>query len=66
MGGWRARGALARRAAAADAALGKRESGGAADGSALDCDVRGGEAARFVDSVCRLVRRWCGAGSSSR
>jgi hypothetical protein len=61
----RVRGALARRAAAADAAFGKRESVGAVDGSALDCDVRGGEAACFVDSVCGLVRGWCGAGSSS-
>jgi hypothetical protein len=48
-GGWRARGALARRAAATDAALGKHESTGAADSSALDSDARGGEAARFVD-----------------
>ena len=46
-GGWRARGALARRAAAVDDARGKRESVGAAEGSALDLYVRGeGRAAR--------------------
>ena len=55
-----------RRAAVADAAFRTRESVGAAEGSALDSDVRGGEAARFIDSLYGLGRGRCGAGSSSR
>ena len=55
-GGWRAQGALARRAAAAGAAREERESIGAAEDSALGIDARGGEAARRVDSACGLGR----------
>jgi len=46
-GSW-ARGALARRAAVADAARGARGSIGAAEDSALDVGTCGGEAARFA------------------
>ena len=65
-GGWRARGTFARRAAIADAALEERESVGAATYGALGVDARGGEAARFVDSLCGLGRGGRGAGSRSR
>ena len=71
-GPWaRARGALTRRAAAADDARGERESIGAAEGSALDYDVCGGGAARLVGSGGGLgrklsTRRLLGAGSRSR
>ena len=61
-----AQGALARRAAAADAALEECENVGAAAYSALSVDARGGEAARFVVSVYGLGRGGRGAGSRSR
>ena len=50
-GGSRARGALARRAAAADAAREERGGVGAPEDSALDVDACGGEAARFAVSL---------------
>ena len=51
VGGGRARGVLARSAAAADAALEELGSGGAAEDGALDVDARGGKAARSVGSL---------------
>jgi hypothetical protein len=58
--------ALTWRAAAADAALEERERASAVADGALGVDVSGGEAARVVDSICRLGCAWRCAGSSAR